>query len=81
MTFDKWLDTLIEEKELDTEFTFEVNGPEYGLNLIPLGCVVEAIKSTSQEEQSKIKDTLVKIDFMNGDIMHFFNHLAQALAI
>jgi hypothetical protein len=80
MTFTTWIDTFISEKGLDTERTFTVDGPS-GENIIPLGCVVEAIKTTSKREQDQIKTTIVKIDFMNGDVCHFFNHLAKALAI
>lgn len=79
MTFTTWLDTFTTEKGLDMERTFEVNGTS-GWNLIPLGCVIEAIKAASKREQDQIKATLVKIDFMNGDVCHFFNHLAKALA-
>jgi hypothetical protein len=79
--FDTWLDTLIEEKGIDTEsIEFEIEG-ESGLNIIPLGVVIEHIKITTKEEQKKIKDILVMIDFKNGDICHFFKHLAQAIAI
>ena len=81
MTFSKWLDTLIEEKNLDTETTFEVEGPEWGWNLIPLGCVIEAIKSAPKHEQASIKHMIVKIDFVNGDVMDYFKHLAQAIAL
>jgi hypothetical protein len=80
MTFNKWLDTLIEEKGIDTEELFEVDGPS-GTNIIPAAVVIEAIKGTSKQEQAAIKTTLVKIDFCNGDIMHYFKHLAGALAI
>ena len=78
--FDKWLDTLIEEKGLDTEELFIVDGPS-GPNYIPLGVVIEHIKITTANEQRQIKDILVKIDFANGDVMHFFKHLAGAIAI
>ena len=79
--FDTWIDTFIEEKGIDIESTvFEVEGQETGLNIIPLGVVIEHIKITSKQEQAKIKDILVMIDFKNGDICHFFKHLAQALA-
>ena len=81
MEFNEWLDTLIEEKGLDIEHTFEVEGPEWGTNWIPLGCVIESIKSAPKNERAKIKDTLVLIDFKNGDVMHFFNHLAGAIAL
>ena len=80
MTFTIWLDRFISEKELDIEDTFEVEGPEWGWNLIPLGCVIEAIKSTSCQEQAQIKNMLVKIDFVNGNVMDYFEHLAQAIA-
>lgn len=78
--FNNWLDTFIEEKELDAEYTIEVEGAS-GMNYMPLAIVLDAIKSTSSYEQRQIKDTIVKIDFFNGDVMHFFKHLAQALAI
>ena len=77
--FEKWLDTLVEEKELDTEDVFEVEGAS-GMNLIPLGVVIEHIKIAPAHEQRQIKNILVKIDFANGDVMHFFNHLAGAIA-
>ncbi len=31
-------------------------------------------------ERAKIKQTIVMIDFRNGDVLHFFRHLAQAVA-
>lgn len=79
-TFTKWLDTFTAEKQLDTERTFEVAGAS-GLNVIPLGCVLDAIKAAPAHEQNGIKDMLVRIDFRNGDVNHYFGHLAQALAI
>ena len=79
MTFDNWLDTLIEEKGIDLEdyFYFDKDGE---FNIMQYGTVVEAIKSTSKEEQNKIKHILVEIDFKNGNIEHFLKHLGQALA-
>lgn len=71
--------TLIEEKGLDLETEFEVQG-ESGLNIIPLGVVVEYFINTPKEMQEQIKKTLVKIDFHNGDVMHFFEHLAKVIA-
>ena len=78
--FADWLDTFVSEKGLDTERLFEAEG-ESGLNIIPLGVVLEHIKIAPTKEQEAIKTTLVKIDFMNGDPCHFFAHLAKALAI
>lgn len=77
--FDKWLDTFIDEKALDTEEVFTVEGPS-GPNYIPLGVVIEHIKIAPAHEQQAIKDMLVKIDFCNGDVLDFFRHLAGAIA-
>jgi len=79
MAFEKWLDTFIEEKGIDTERIIEAEGRS-GANFIPVGCLVEAIKAAPLREQQQIKTTIVKIDFCNGDVMHFFRHLAQAIA-
>jgi hypothetical protein len=80
MRFNDWLDTFTAEKGLDAEQTFSVRGPS-GENHIPLGCILDAIKSTTPAEQAAIKNTIVKIDFCNGDVCHYFGHLAQAIAI
>lgn len=78
--FNEWLDTFVEEKGIDLEQSFTVEGPVYGENIIPYGVIVEHIKATSPEEQKKIKDIIVRIDFMNGDVLHFFRHLGKAIA-
>lgn len=74
-----YLNNLIEEKGLDTEEIIEVEGAS-GTNFIPLGVVVEHILIAPDHEQKQIRNILVKIDFQNGDVMHFFNHLAKAIA-
>lgn len=78
--FAAWLDTFVKEKRVNMDRVFDVEGPS-GLNCIPVGCVVEAIKQAPAHEQAAIKSTFVKIDFFNGDVYHFFKHLAGALAL
>lgn len=80
MTFARWLDTFIDEKGIDTDGIIEVAGPS-GTNMIPVECLLDAIKIAPAIEQAGIKAMLVKIDFHNGDVMHFLNHLARAIAI
>lgn len=80
MGFKQWLDTFIEEKGIDTDRLLEAEG-ESGTNFIPVECVIESMKLTVGREQQQIKNILVKIDFMNGDVYHFLNHLAQAMAV
>lgn len=75
-----YLQNLLQQKRIDIETRLEVEGPS-GANNMPLQMVVDAINGTSKQEQNQIRKTLVTIDFKNGDVMHYFNHLAQALAI
>ncbi len=80
MLFVKWLDTLIEEKNIDVEQSITVDGPS-GENYMTLDMVIDAIKSTNSQEQRAIKNMIVKIDFVNGDIVDYFKHLAKGLAL
>lgn len=79
--FNKWLDTFLEEKGIDLDESFTVQGETWGDNHMTYGVVVEHMKIAPKSEQNKIKDMLVKIDFKNGDVRHFLRHLAQAIAL
>ena len=77
----KYLETLISEKaaaDIDTGFTVE--GPS-GANHMTYQNVVDAIVQTTKTEQAAIRKMLVLIDFKNGDVFHYFRHLAQAIAL
>ena len=78
--FNTWIDTFIKEKQIDLSTEFEYEGMEC-LNFIDLHSIINTIKNTTQSEQVKIKNTIVKIDFKNGDVLHFFKHLGNALAV
>lgn len=78
--FTVWFDRFLSEKGIDLDRTLEVEGPS-GLNLIPVECLVDAIKSAPAHEQTGIKHTVVKLDFLNQDVMGYFNHLARAIAV
>ena len=75
----EYLITLIKEKGIEDVF-FEIEGNS-GMNFMPLMVVVEHILIAPKEEQEAIKDMLIKIDFMNGNIVDYFKHLAKAIAI
>tara|TARA_R110000868_G_C10586358_1_gene739147 strand:+ start:368 stop:610 length:243 start_codon:yes stop_codon:yes gene_type:complete len=79
MTFTKWLDTFLSEKGIDPETTFDVDGPS-GFNLIPVGSLVEMMKQAPATEQIGIKRMIIKIDFLNGNVLDYFKHLARAVA-
>lgn len=76
-----YLNNLISEKNLNLQTIIEVNGKEFGTNFIPLEAVIEFINELSPSVQSKIKNNFIKIDFHNGDVMHFFKYIAQGMAI
>lgn len=80
MNFNKWLDVFLKEKEIDLEWNFVVEG-QSGLNHMYVENVIDAIKTTSAAEQAAIKTMLVKIDFVNGNVMDYIKHLAKAIAI
>lgn len=77
--FNKWIDTFIEEKGIDLQKVIEIK-TEKNTHYFEIGNIVENIKATTLEEQSTIKDTIVKIDFYNGDILDYFKFLAKILA-
>ena len=80
MKFSKWLDTFLSEKGIDLEHVLEVEMPEQ-YHYIPVGCLVELMKRAPKSERDAIKTTLVKIDFLNGDVLDYFQHLAPAIAL
>lgn len=78
MTFAKWITTLLDEKDIDMdEYLDTYRGDEF--RALPVGFVVEHIKTAPPAERSKIKDMPVRIDFANGDARHFLAHLGAAL--
>lgn len=78
-TFGRWIDTFLMEKGVDLEHTLEVAGAS-GTNYIPVACLVDAMKSAPAHEQAGIKSTVVRIDFLNGNVLDYFRHLARAIA-
>lgn len=78
-SFSKWLDTFIEEKGIDLNVVIEIT-TNNDTHFFEIGNIVENIKATTREEQTEIKDMIVKIDFHNGDVIDYFKHLAKALA-
>ena len=75
-----YLTNLLAEKNIDLETPIEVEGNS-GTNFMTVENVYDGILATTKTEQEQIRKTLVRIDFMNGDILHFIKHLAKAMAI
>lgn len=76
--FTKWFNTFISEKEIGYK-AFELQDSTGMTHFIDSDFVIEAIKTAPKHEQTAIKNMLVKIDYINGDVLDYFKHLAQAL--
>lgn len=50
------------------------------LHIVETGAVIERIAQTQGEERLHIEAIIRKIDFYNGDLHHFFRHLAEYMA-
>ena len=77
--FIEWFETFLDEKKLPYE-SWEIMSENGTLNIIDSDVVIEHIKIAPDQEQKQIKAMIVKIDSANGNINHFFKHLAGALA-
>lgn len=78
--FDSWLDVFLSEKRVALETPIVVAGPS-GPNHMTVEVVVEAMKATGADEQAILKRAFVHLDFVNGDVLDYLNHLAKALAV
>jgi hypothetical protein len=76
----KYFRTLLNEKGISLDTVLEVEGAEWGTNFIPVEVVVEFMETRDMETQKKMRNNLTKIDFMNGDVMHFITYVAKFLA-
>ncbi len=76
--FIDWFDRFLDEKSLPY-VSWEIADKTGIIHFIDSDVVVESIKNTSTTEHANIKDILVKIDFHDGDVNHFFHHLATGL--
>jgi len=76
--FEKWIDTFIEEKGIDTHEQFKITNGSIS-KVFSYEDVLTAIKTTSKDEQAEIKNMLVAIDYKNGDIKDYLRHLSKVL--
>ena len=75
-----YLNNLISEKNINSEMILEIEGSEWGTNFIPLKVVIDFLLNADKATQEKAKMNLIKIDFHNGDVLHFFKYIAKFLA-
>lgn len=73
----KFMRTMLEEKGLmDEILEFEENGVN---NTMPIEVVVEFIENCPKNIVNQVNKKLSIIDFHNGDVMNFVEHLARGI--
>jgi hypothetical protein len=70
----KYLTTLLTEKGKNLDDELQIDG-HFGLTFKMLFDFIESLP----EYHANIKKMLVQIDFKNGDVFHYFDHLAQGM--
>ncbi len=70
----RYLKNLIEEKGVDLDTGINLDG-HFGLTYEML---IDFIMTMPQYHK-EIRTTLVKIDFLNGDVFHYLRHLAEGM--
>ena len=69
-----YLIALIEEKGKEVQEEINIDG-HYGITYESLINFIEQMP----EYHGQIRNTLVKIDFKNGDVFHYLNYLASGM--
>ncbi len=70
-----YLERFFEEKEIEYK-QFEIKQGDLK-HIISTEQVIRLIKQSSREEKNKIVNVLRKIDFKNGKVENFLEHLAE----
>ena len=79
-TFRNYLNLLLKEKGISLQHTFEIPSDSiFGNHFVPMEVVLEFIESLDNQTQSKIKETLVLIDFKNGNVLHYMEYITKGM--
>lgn len=76
-----YITTLLEEKNIDLEDTFVIDLPTFAHVYTYEQFIDDLVELTKGDTKTteKIRQTFVKIDFMNGDVTHYIKHLATGM--
>lgn len=75
-TIMKYLEILLEEKNISSETNLLENEGNFGLTIQML---IDFIYSMPANIRKQVENTFRKIDFMNGDVMNYINFLAKGM--
>jgi len=79
IAFVHWIEKFLEEKGIDLNEYFQVEGSDGTVHYMSFGIVIEAMISAPVHERTAIKARLVKLDFIGADVRKYLLHLSQAL--
>ena len=71
-----FFDVFLEEKKVPFK-VFRLKDKNDNIYVIENDFIIQLIKSEPKEEQKKIEKVLKEIDFRNGDVNDYLEHLAQ----
>ena len=74
-----YLNRFFAEKQIET-VDFAVVNRDGVTHWMDTEVVIEHIALTRGAERTQVEGIIRKIDFHNGDLNHFFEHLAEAIA-
>jgi hypothetical protein len=72
--FQRWLELMIDEKGVGLDSEIQIDG-HFG---VTYGMLTDFLGQASKY-QKQIKETLIHIDYKNGDIFHYLQHLATGM--
>ena len=74
-----YLTTFFDEKTIE-HTVYNVEAEDGTLNIIETQVIIDRILRSQGAERVQIENIIRQIDFANGDLHHFFEHLARAIA-
>jgi len=77
-SFSNWFAVFLEEKGL-SNLVIEFEN-EQGWNYFPVQVIAEFLSSRPQEIQEEVRAKSTVLDFYNGEISHFLEHVAKGIA-
>ena len=77
---ERYLRTLLKEKGISEDYVFTIDKDDFwGHHIVQMEVVIEFISNLDPKTQNQIKETLVMIDFKNGDILHYLEFITSKM--
>lgn len=74
--FELWIESFMYEKNISVEQTFEYDTRE-GFACVSVGSILDHIRVSNDNVKDVVKERLVYLDVLGGDVTHFFRFLGE----